>query len=126
PKIVSVKVAGHQLAPGPDEDTDDYEHDFFYRAAGTARFAAFDGAFYADEQSALAHGRSSTFQISAAGPVGFALRHGPGLFDDNRGGLSLRITAVPEPGTFILAALALVALVNQRKLRRSARQFPSI
>ena len=94
--ISSVSVAGQQVAPGPDMDNDDFLHDFFYRSSSATRYAAFDGLLFPDASFALSHGRSSTFVLDAAGPVGFALREGPGSFSDNLGGLSLLITRLSE------------------------------
>jgi hypothetical protein len=110
PNISSVTVDGQQIAAGPNLSFDDYFHDYFYRSSTAAWYAAFDGLVFPDPILALSHGRSSKFVLDVTSQVGFALRDGPGLFGDNRGGLSLRITAVPEPSTLLLSVVAVVGM----------------
>ena len=119
PNITSVTVAENQVLPGPNLG-EDYRRDFFYRSLSFAVYGAFDGVVLPNTQLALSHRRSSTFAVDAAGPVGFALRDGPGFFDDNRGGLSLRITPIPEPTATVLAIVPLATFLSiSRPVRRN-------
>jgi hypothetical protein len=110
PNISSVTIAGRAVAPGPDQGVD-WDSDFYYRSPSDAHYGVFDGFVFPSALTALHAGRSSTFVLDAPGPVGFGLREGPTYFSDNLGGLSLKVTPIPEPSTSLMAAMVLASIL---------------
>ncbi len=74
---------------------------------------------YPDPLSALAHALSAEFTLEIASTISFAIPDRP-LYD-NRGGMSLDVTAtaIPEPTTVLLLGLGLAGIVITR--RKTAR-----
>ena len=99
PNISSVKVEGVELVL--DAVSVDANEDQFTTAFGPNYFSLIDGKVYADAVTALDASREVEFVLDAPDSIGISLHDSPGFFGDNRGGLSLRINAVPEPLTIL-------------------------
>lgn len=80
-------------------------------------YFASDGMIYASAGDALANAVTSIFTLGAPGDVNFAFLD---TLNDNRGGVSLKVSAVPEPGTLLLigAGLAGMGIGTRRRNRR--------
>ena len=101
PDITKVTVNGINV-PAVDSIPDDLSFvtgDYFLVTPGITRYHVGTQALvYPDPATALANSIPSTFTLSAAGLVGFSIDDIRPL-GDNRGGLSLSVTAVPLPAT---------------------------
>jgi len=85
---------------------------------GTGFNHYWDGHFYDTALEALSHRIDATFTLTAAEEVHFGLNDCPGCLGDNRGGMSLLITDVPEPTSLVLLGSGLVILLGNRRFRR--------
>ncbi len=61
-----------------------------------------DGMAYDTELEALANAQSSQFTITSDSNVNFYIFDLPGMYQDNIGGMSVEVTPVPEPISFLL------------------------
>lgn len=87
---------------------------FFSPALGG--YFASDGMIYASAGDALANAVTSIFTLGAPGDVNFAFLD---TLADNRGGMSLKVSAVPEPGTLLLIGSGLAGIgIRARRKRK--------
>lgn len=61
----------------------------------------------------LSNAEGTTFELNSAGNVQFYISDT--RYGDNRGGLSLRVTQVPEPSALILFAATVLMMLRVRK-----------
>jgi hypothetical protein len=83
------------------------------------RYHVDDDTVYPTPADALVAGESSTFTVSEAGPVGFAIRDA--VVDDNTGGMSLAVVPVPEPSRPALLGAGIAALAVCARAPRPRR-----
>ena len=114
--LSAVSVAGSPLAPVASEPAGPGGLQDYWLASPseTDRYHVDDGKVYPTAADAFAAAQSSQFTVSASGLVGFAIYDSS--VADNSGGISLEITAIPEPSTAGLLALGLIplALVHRK------------
>jgi hypothetical protein len=125
--ISSVSVIGPPLVPVAAQPAGIAQFQDYFLVSGseTDRYHVDDGNVYPSAAAALAVAQTSTFTLSSAGLVGFAIRDNPLFLNDNLGGMSLAVNLVPEPSTSILLSLGLglTGLVRRRS-RRTLRGQP--
>lgn len=106
--INAVQVDGLGLTPINAEPVGiDLFTDFFFIGN---RYHVDDTLVYPTALQALANARSSQFTLAVGGLVGFAINDVP--LGDNRGGVSLLVSAVPIPAAFWLFGTALIGFVS--------------
>ena len=74
------------------------------------------GTPYATDLIALSNAVGTTFTLTSDGDVNFFITDNP--YSDNIGGISLSITAVPEPNAILLVSSGIAALGVTRVSRR--------
>ncbi len=117
PDIVSVSVEDVLLTPMEAQPSgEDFFRDHFLMNNSTVRFHVDDQAVYPDSLSALAAGRTSMFTLNTSGLVGFSINDIRPL-GDNRGGMSLQVTAVPLPPAILLFIFGLAGLATTQRKR---------
>ena len=117
--LIAVSVSGNPLAPVASEPTGAglLQDHWIASATETDRYHVDDGMVYPTAPDAFATAETSQFTVSASGLVGFAIRDD--VATDNFGGISLEITAIPEPSTGTLVALGLASLGVRRRRART-------
>ena len=97
PDINSVSIDGTLLTPIDTIPSGvGFFSDFFLMDNATVRYHADDQMVYPDALTALLTARTSTFTLSTSGLVGFSITDIRPLAD-NRGGVSLQVSAVTPP-----------------------------
>jgi len=109
----AVSVDGTPLAPEETEHPGNY---WVVSASAPDRYHVDNETVYPSAADALASSLASSFTLTAAGPVGFAIRDGDTY--DNLEGMSLEV--VPEPSAQLQLSAGAGALFALR--RRRARQ----
>jgi hypothetical protein len=77
-----------------------------------------NGATYDTALQALSHRVDATFTLTTTDTVRFSLNDGIHNLADNRGGMSLRISAVPEPSILLLLSVGMIGVAGIWKMRR--------
>ena len=95
---------------------------FFEQSVEWQGYYASPELIFPDAQSALAASPESTFTLSTSGLVGFYLTDYPAYLQDNLGGMTLSITAIPEPSTVALFGIGLVGLSGAEIRRRRKKK----
>lgn len=85
----------------------------FFNSAQFARVRIGGYERYLTSALALSNAEGTTFELNTAGNVQFYISDTH--YGDNRGGLSLRVTQVPEPSTLILFAVTVLMMLRVRK-----------
>jgi hypothetical protein len=117
PYITEVSVNGYLINPVQAEPPVLPFVSFFVVSSQTTYFRVEDGFCYPTALNALSRGQTAVFTLSQIATVGFS------FWDlnanDNAGGISLSISAVPIPATVYLLGTGLIGLVGlRRKLYR--------
>ncbi len=115
PHLTHVSVDGMDLTPILPGDTPDGPS-FFMIDGNDTQYVADDGLVFPDPASAFDHALSSTFRVSEAGLVDFIIPDIP--LSDNSGGLSLLVTAIPEPSALVMTGFGMVATATIRRANR--------
>lgn len=91
--LTHVSVDNEELAPVADSSG---LFTFFLVTPSETKYRADDGFVYPADIVALANSATSTFTLGAPGLVGFAISDSPAALGDNRGGMSLDVTLIPD------------------------------
>lgn len=77
--------------------------------------------YYATPAAALAAAQSLTFHMILANAETVNFKVADNIFGDNRGGVSLNVSAVPEPETYamLLAGLGMLGFTTRRRKNRA-------
>ena len=117
--LSDVQIASTPQSPiAPEPTGDPALQDYWYAPATPPeidRYHVDDGLVYPTAADGVATAAASQFTVTAAGPVGFAIRDSYLL--DNLGGVSLVITPLPEPGSALGLAVGCAALALRRRRR---------
>lgn len=113
PYITEVSVNGYLINPVPAEPPVLPFVSFFVVSSERTYFRVEDGFCYPTALNALSRGQTAVFTLSQIATVGFS------FWDlnanDNAGGISLRISAVPIPAAAYLLGTGLIGLVGLRR-----------